>query len=215
MQFDSRFHHLGRLVVPAPIGLSVMMLPIRLENLDTLPDDLGHYRPFLRSLFDLAPVRSGVAYLTIDTRLVRRGTTQRRAGLHVDGVFRGGAGSWGGGSWGKKGMLTVASHVGCRAWSGTFQGQPGPEGECDHLREQLGVPTVLAANEVYWLDGLCVHESLPQPVDIARTFVRLSMPNNAPWFEGYTVNPKGVQPTGPIHPRRVFMDELVPVSEPS
>jgi hypothetical protein len=53
---------------------------------------------------------------------------------------------------------------------------------------------------------MCVHESVPVATDTERTFVRLSMPSTAPWFEGYTVNPKGILPTGPILPRRTFMD---------
>lgn len=36
--------------------------------------------------------------------------------------------------------------------------------------------------------------------DCERTFVRLSMPNDAPWYNGYTKNPKGIKPTGVIIP---------------
>ncbi len=59
---------------------------------------------------------------------------------------------------------------------------------------------------VYWMHGLCVHESVPQYKTVPRQFVRLSLPSRAPWFEGYTENPYGVMPTGPILPRREFMN---------
>lgn len=64
--------------------------------------------------------------------------------------------------------------------------------------------TFFKPNKAYWLDGLCVHESIIQKEDTQRTFVRLSMPSTAPWFEGYTKNPLGIQPTGKILTKRPF-----------
>ncbi len=58
------------------------------------------------------------------------------------------------------------------------------------------------AEEVFWCGPLAVHESIPMTQDCARQFVRVSMPNDAPWYDGYTVNPVGVKPTGPIHESR-------------
>jgi hypothetical protein len=54
----------------------------------------------------------------------------------------------------------------------------------------------------YWCGPLTVHEALPMRQETARQFVRLSGPSDAPWHEGYTVNPLGIRPTGPIAPRR-------------
>ncbi len=82
-----------------------------------------------------------IGYLTVDEREVRRGETHRRAGLHVDGVYNGSAGGWGGGApgggWGVvgNGMLTVSSHAMCRVFNKDFVGWPGMEGECGHLAE--------------------------------------------------------------------------------
>ena len=47
-------------------------------------------------------------------------------------------------------------------------------------------------------NGLCVHESLPTPVDVNRQFVRISIPSNSPWFVGYITNSLGIQPNGAI-----------------
>ena len=203
--FESRFEFVGHTALPKFAETRIMMMPVDLAS-GRLPDSLRHYQDTFNCLRGLAPCLEGIGYLTIDEKSVPSGQTHRRAGLHVDGIYRNGRGSWGGG-WGAvgAGMLTVSSHAGCRAWRGTFDPWPGDEGDCDHLRHQLGHATFFAAGDVYWLDGLCVHESMPMPEDTERQFVRLSMPSDAPWFDGYTENPLGVQPTGPILARREFM----------
>lgn len=210
MSFQSCFERLDTVALPGFTGTRVMMMPVLLGDLSSIPEQLKHYRQALASLFSFRPQHAGqVGYLTIDEKRVEPSRTHRRAGLHVDGVYQGRWGPWGGGGgWGSagNGMITVASHVGCRAYHQTVDGLPGWEGECDHLADQLRDGTDFEAGRAYWVDGLCVHESLPQPVAVDRQFVRLSMPSTAPWFEGYTENPLGVKPTGPILPRRDFMD---------
>lgn len=211
--FLSVFEKKGLVNLPSFSGTRVMMMPLVLGALDSVPDFLGHYKNTLEQLFKMTnPKHFGeVGYLTIDEKTVGPNTTHRRAGKHVDGVFQGRCGGWGGGGgWGSvgNGMLTVASHSGCKAWLGEFTDFPGMEGECDHLESQCENKTseVFAPNTVYWVDGMCVHESLAQPAQVDRQFVRLSMPSSAPWFEGYTKNPLGVKPTGEILPRRQFMN---------
>jgi hypothetical protein len=44
--------------------------------------------------------------------------------------------------------------------------------------------------------------AIPMRHDRKRSLVRLSMPSDCPWYEGYTRNPLGVEPTGPVHPAR-------------
>ncbi len=217
MPFNSEFKKVGELYLPAFSGTRVMMLPVMLGDDESIPEFLHHYKNAVSGLFQMADEDhiGKVGYLTIDEKAVKPKATHRRAGLHVDGVYQGESGAWGGGKgtgggWGARGagMLTVASHPGCRAWNQDFTGWPGWEGECDHLAEELqGLGTLFGANEVYWVDGMCVHESVPQPVEVNRQFVRLSMPSDAPWFECYTVNPLGVMPTGEILPRREFMNQ--------
>lgn len=210
--FESKFKKIGKVELPLFSGVRVMMLPVIIGDDTSIPDLLkGQWKATFHDLSEMAPQHKGkVGYLTIDEKIVEPAKTHRRAGAHVDGVFQGSIGGWGGGGgWGSvgNGMLTVASHPGCRAWAQTFVGRPGYEGECDHLMDQAeGEGTLFGANEVYWLDGLCVHESVPMAEPTARQFVRLSLPSCAPWFEGYTENPLGIKPTGPILPRRAFMD---------
>lgn len=208
--FTSKFSKVGVTSLPPFSGTRVMMLPILIGDVDSFPDFVHQYRPTAHNLFLIKPEYFGrVGYLTVDEKVVDSRQTHRRAGLHVDG---GSGRGWGGGTWAHRstGMLTVSSHPGCRAWAQDFLGEVGDEGSCDHLRDEiLSEGTVLGAGEVYWMDGLCVHESIPQPNSVARQFVRLSLPSDAPWYEGYTENPLGVLPTGPILPRRKFMDDGV------
>ncbi len=247
--FDSRFAELGPVTLPPFSEVKVMMLPIILGDVNSIPDSLGHWRGAIGQLFELSAVKSGVAYITIHEKEVKAGTTHRRQGLHVDGVYRGEvrAGWAGPAIWaapprrestppskplpnkdrkkkksGDKpknvldfanlgGMLTVSNPAGCRAWDQEgIVGFPGNEGECDHLLLQLKPENemLFRPSVAYWCHALCVHESMPSLVDCHRQFVRLSMPSDAPWFEGYTENPKGVKPTGPILSRRVFMDSV-------
>lgn len=208
--FTSEFHKVGEVSLPPFTSTRVMMLPVVIGDRDSIPDFAAHYKWTAWRLAHMAdPEHLGkVGYLTIDEKIVLAGTTHRRAGMHVDGGNDRGWG--GGGGWAGKatGMLTVSSHAGCRAWAQEFEGEVGDEGDCEHLFDELkSSGTLLAPDIVYWLSGLCVHESLAQPSDVKRQFVRLSLPSTAPWYEGYTENPLGVKPTGPILPRRKFMDE--------
>lgn len=218
--FKSLCERVGYVALPAFTGTRVMMLPVVLGEPESLPASLDGWRhPFeaLCGLEHAVAYRGQVGYLTIDEKTVAAGETHRRSGLHVDGVYRGLAGGWGGGgggAWGGigTGMLTVSNAHGCRAWRQVFDGISGPEGECEHLRAQCQRPAQidLANNEVWWFDGLCVHESRPMLGTVDRQFVRVSLPSQAPWFEGYTVNETGVLPTGPILPRRdAFMGDRI------
>lgn len=213
--FDSVFERVGEVKLPEFSGVRVMMLPVIIEDVNSLPDFVAGYKQAFKTMCETeqAKKHSGeVGYLTIDEKVVPANKTHRRSGAHVDGVYHGGVGGWGGGaggSWGGhgNGMLTVSSVAGCKAWKQWFEGWPGWEGEADHLMDQAKEDhaVLFSAGELYWVDGLCVHESLNFEHDTPRQFVRLSLPSEGPWFEGYTENPLGIKPTGPILPRREFM----------
>ena len=183
---------------PHHTGTRIMMMPVLLEDAESCP--LVAWQSTVACLSNMAPTRAGVAYLTIDECFVPAGETQRRPGLHVDGL-----GGWGGPSpWASAGMLVWASVRGARAWLGELDGDLDDDGGCEPLRSRLHelqeIP--LMGGQVYHCGPLTIHEAVPMRVDTQRSFVRLSMPSDAPWFEGYTPNPLGVKPTGPILPRR-------------
>lgn len=219
-KFESKLIRLGPAKLPTYSGVRIMMMPLIVGDLESIPRELYDWRGIVRRLwfmdftqFGAARDSGKVCYLTIDEKFILPGQTHRRAGLHVDGIYQGRSGGWGGGpggGWSSKstGAITVSSHVGCRAWLQSFNGYPGPEGECDHLASQCrsSSEVIFEPHTAYWFDGLCVHESITQSEPVARQFVRLSLPSNSPWFEGYTENPLGICPTGDILPRRQYMD---------
>lgn len=193
------------LAFPEFSGTRIMMMPVILgeEIMRGVPE---HYQSLVGKLYDSIENRFNgkIGYLTIDEKVLEPGKTLRRSGLHVDGYYHGRCGAWGaGGGWGSvgNGMLTISSTPHCRAYLGMIEGEPKDEGECDHLKmPNEGV--LFEAGHIYWVDGACVHESLPVTETTKRQFVRLSMPSNGPWFEGYTENPFGILPSNEILPRR-------------
>lgn len=209
MGFKSEIRVAGQLRFPAFTGLRIMMMPVRVEDPETVP--MVEWRGPFADLVSMAPCKKGTAYLTIDQALVREGETHRRPGLHVDGIGPDGReAAWGGGGkYASNGMIVAADVVGCIGWNKDFDGYPGPNGDCAHLTDQCEPRSavVFAEGYVFWCGPLAVHKSMRMRRDQARTFVRLSMPGDCPWYEGYTVNPLGVPPTGQILPARTkFMN---------
>lgn len=219
--FESDIRYIGQLAMPKwtldGLNVRVMMLPILIDDAYSIPVDLVGYQWFraIDRLCKMAMkhtnVTSGVAYITIDQAFVPEGETHRRPGLHVDGIGEdgGSAGYGGGGGYGggNTGMFLVSDKIGCQAWQKTIMGWPEKDGKCEHLRDQClnNEAIMLQLESVYWMNSLAIHESIPMQKDTYRSFMRLSMPNTAPWHHGYTVNPLGVKPTGPIHTPRPGM----------
>lgn len=210
---------------PAFTNTRIMMMPIVIGDLKSIPPALAHYHSMIKSVFTVSPenYKNQVGYLTIDESDIEKGSTHRRPGLHVDGLYRGGVGGWGGAApWAGSedgilktlqssidsenlyhygpGMFLIASHSGCVAWRQEFEGMPGSNGECEHLASQCKDENkeVLQPNHIYWLNPLCVHAATSMPENTRRQLVRVSMPSKAPWFSEYTPNPLGLQPAGPI-----------------
>lgn len=195
----------GQTTFPHPTGLRIMMMPVIFGDTSTVPEQ---YRDMVSKLTPYLPADTfgRVGYLTIDEAFVRAGEHHRRPGLHVDGVYRGSAGGWGGGGgWGCRGMLVMANAVGCRVYNDVVRLEDtGNDGEVNTPPTAPGHD--LVANGVYGFGPLTVHESLPLAEDCMRQFLRLSFPSDAPWFEGYTESPFGVLPAGPVLSRRQQMD---------
>lgn len=197
-------------------GVRVMMMPFYIDDIDgSIPDNLSQYKTILKEMVKSAPKHvqyweGNTAYLTIDEKVLEAGQCQRKEGLHVDGMYNGTlSGAWGGsgGGWGScgNGMLLVSNTDDlCKMWTGEFSGVPVDDGDCSHLADQLDSKeeTSFKAGEVIWADGLCVHQSFAPKVKTNRQFIRISMPNNSPWFEGYTENPLGIKPSGKINNER-------------
>jgi hypothetical protein len=202
---QSKIEDFGPIELPAYTGVRVMMMPFLMEDpTGTLPESLAGYRPALERVCALASPKSGVGYLTIDEALVRAGETHRRPGLHVDGC-----GPYGGDPtpqwprpYASNGMFLASSHEGCRGYTQDVEGSPGADGDCEHLRSQLGAGFVMSPGRLYWCSPTALHEALPMPRDTYRQLLRVSMPSAAPYHRDYTPNPLGIQPTGEPGPSR-------------
>lgn len=213
--FKGELRWLGPFTFPTFSKVRVMMMPFRLDDQDSIPVQIGHWAESLFGLLQWAipaQSRKGVGYLTIDEAWLEAGETHRRPGLHVDGVGEDGkAGGWGGGGGGyaASGMIVAASCAGAHVYPHEVQGWPQPNGDCAHLATQCGSKgrVVMRPNVAYWMSGMTMHEAVPVAERGPRQFLRVSMPSDAPWHEGYTENPLGIKPTGPIAPARTaFMN---------
>lgn len=131
----------------------------------------------------------GVAHMTVDEKWIPAGGTQRRPKPHVDGRFLpdqmrwgNGGGGWrhycnsiGGGPIQRMAVIVASSVAGCMAWEGEFEGEPRWDGDLSHL--DLPEGEVLEPNRGYLLSPDCVHESLPMPSGVRRTFLRIALEN--------------------------------------
>lgn len=160
------------------------------------------YEDYLEPVLALcraAGATQGIAHMTVDEKIVAAGWSQRRPKPHVDGCFIPGKphrylkdaiGDWGGGGGGwlhycndigrgpvaRMAVIVAASASGCRAWRGTFHGDPADDGDLTHIADQLGEGEVLPANVGYLLSPDCVHESILMERDTKRTFLRIALP---------------------------------------
>jgi hypothetical protein len=151
-----------------------------------MPEGFGDYLGPVMSLCAKAGAVRGLAHMTVDEKIVRAGMSQRRPKPHVDGCFMPAASSWGHGGWAhgcnnipvgefrRMPVIVASSAVGCRAWRGTFDAVPKSDGDLSHL--ELGDGEILPAEFGYLLSPDCVHESMIQSVDVARSFLRIALP---------------------------------------
>lgn len=151
------------------------------------------YLPIVKALCLTAGATRGTAHMTVDEKIVPAGMSQRRPRPHVDGCFVPAAMSWehphpgwlhycndvGRGPIARMAVIVAASVPGCRAWRGSFQGQPAIDGNLSHIADQLDEGEVLPANVGYLLSPDCIHESMVFQVDTQRTFLRIALPTSA------------------------------------
>jgi len=217
---DGDFEEGGWVEFPEPQGIQINMLPFIMGAKDTLPEEFHHYWPMIEAC-ELPETEIGkVGYLTIHESLVRKGESQRRPGVHIEtpGLVLGAEGKyhqhpamWGCGlvEASRKefpnlprvvGGLYMASNVqsSCNVWN-TLITDPGivvgHHGDLEHVRDILGNPTPMRANQIYWLTDRTPHESLPLKEEQHRQFFRLVTSSLSVWFpEHSTANRLGTVP---------------------
>jgi len=150
-----------------------------------MPEGFEDYLPVVLDLIKASGVTEGVGYLTVDEKMLKKGETQRKPKPHVDGCYVPQRRTWGhggGGGWnhscniipGRMPVIVASNFAACKAWLGEFDAEPKSDGDLSHL--ELGEGTLLEPNMGYLLSPDCVHESLPMPHDVDRTFIRIAMP---------------------------------------
>jgi hypothetical protein len=207
---------IGPVTFPQPAGVNINMMPFIIGDADSLPSFLHGYRSMIDACDIEEPEQGKVGYLTIMETPVTPGSSQRRGGVHVErhpggeGRWGGGTGGWGGGLRADRryGGLYLASNMPATTaiWDAHIE-TPGPGGDCAHLQDELGEPSVLAANELAWLTDACPHESLPVSATGTRQFFRLVTSAVDLWYTQHsTPNPLGVTP--PARVRLVTTDKF-------
>lgn len=156
----------------------------------TMLEGYEDYLPIVQTLLNDAGVKTGLAHMTVDEKIVKAGMSQRRPKPHVDGCFVPQALSWshpspgwlhtcndiGRGPIQRMAVIVAASEIGCRVWQGVFEGEPTDKGDLTHISDQLGEGEILPAHQGYLLSPDCVHESMVMEKETARTFLRIALP---------------------------------------
>lgn len=149
----------------------------------SMPEGFDDYTGIVKGLCDAAGIHSGIAFVTVDEKVLQAGMSQRRPGPHVDGCFMPEKNRWGHGGWNhycnhvpveRMSIIVAASVPGCRVWEGQFDAEPRNDGDLSHV--PLGDGTVLEAGRGYWLSPDCIHESMLMEQDTQRSFLRIALP---------------------------------------
>lgn len=201
MEFKSIYkkcHH-SSLKFPQFNCLNIYMLNLQLSDLiSNTYEALKPYRDILNIFYNCSPVKNGNCYLTIDEKEIYPGETHRRGGKHFDGIWIDKFTEWDTAPrWStnpvddifKNGMLMASNYSACKVYDGIFKGTPGEGGHCEEIFKDaiINKEEILKENNVYWLHGLCVHESLPLKSSenkiiiqsIKRQLIRLSIDKDA------------------------------------
>lgn len=152
-----------------------------------MPEGYEDYLEPVLTLIGAAKAKEGMAYMTVDEKVIEAGDTQRRPKPHVDGCFMPNKNGWGhnegwlhncndvkSGPIGRMAVIVASSVVGCRAWKGIFDAEPKSDGDLSHLTLPEGI--MLPSNTGYLLSPDCIHESLPMSERVQRTFLRIALP---------------------------------------
>jgi len=79
-----------------------------------------------------------------------------------------------------EGLILASSVIGCQAYDGIWQGDPGEGGDCSHIDLSGLSPVLMLPGQVYAGTVDMLHESLPLETDCLRTVVRLNVPGWSP-----------------------------------
>ena len=144
--------HSEAIQFPPPQDICINMMPFVTNDVTSLPEEHRQYWPLIQRCLYYNRSKGDIGYLTIDERMVKKGESQRRGGLHCEspGVLRVGEGRNLRISWGEIAMrmsciggIYMASTVSqsCRVWNAVVKDDSviGALGDIEHLRPLLEV----------------------------------------------------------------------------
>lgn len=183
------YKEISPIIFPEPSNLNINMMPIVMGDESSVPD-------FAKSYTDLINKcnfkRGTTIYLTVNEDIIERGTTQRRPGIHTDGIKINGKDiGWGGGTWGGQDGIYLASTDGaCKIWDcQTYDVDYMGEIKAMEMPGDLMKPNIL-----YWITDRTPHEALPSSQTTMRQFFRLVSEDIGIWWSKHsTHNPLGVK----------------------
>ncbi len=185
MTMESVLTMRGKVPFPEFTGERIYMVPFRKRA--GLSSNLRRWQPTVDAMLDGIP--ADLAYLMVDQGCVAAGGTLRRPGVHMDGYWLGAQGRHGHGHGGGGGhihaqcveaILLASDVLGCRGYSGTFEGEPLRGGNCAHIDYSGMVETVFSPGYCWAGNWAMLHEALPMRDDSRRTVVRLNVPGWTP-----------------------------------
>ena len=219
--------------LPKDININMMPILCGYGIFKSLPEYCFDYASFiwdhcfaLGYYFENNEIKNRIGYLTIHEGWVDVGETQRRSGLHIErpgNIKAGGKWSkfkeedynniaWGLGRWHEDGLpvdgIYMANSINnsCAIWPALIDNPhevTDEHGGIEHMREFLGEPRLLQANEMCWFTDRTPHESLPikapendqKATKVYRQFFRLVVGKISIWYSKHnTPNPLGIQP---------------------
>jgi hypothetical protein len=172
----------------------IKMMPFSLETLAEIPQQ---FNSMVAKMIEFLPIKQGIAYLTVDGKIVEKGKSHRRGGVHIDGNYIQETRSWGGGwkvgeggrilssehhklSYENEtgGMLIASTYPACKGWNGIFEGNPYVGGDCSRIK--VGEGFMLEPNTAYYGNSQFLHESLPIEETTHRVVARITLPIDYP-----------------------------------
>jgi len=186
-------------------GIRVNMMPIRMGDVTSLPENLRAYQ----KLIDKCPIHASekrqIGYVTVHESEVKQGQTQTRGGLHTErmgGINLSGENRsqlfWCIGFATSPdccvGGLYIANSVdnSCEVFDFVVaDGVMGPLGDLEHVRDLLGKSgTPMQSGSLVWMTDRTPHAALPQLESGRRQFFRLVAGPISHWFADHsTENP--------------------------
>lgn len=178
----------GAQPIPFPAFTGERVYMRRIDG-GVMPPDLARWGPTVQAM--MADVEAnGPVYLMVDQMRVRKGETHRRPGMHVDGWWDEKAGRHGGHvttgihrpGEGMQTLVLAATHEGCRAFVGDYDGEVvGDGGDCAAV-SIIGMESVpMKPGVAYHGDAATLlHESVACVESCERTVVRLNVFRMAP-----------------------------------